>query len=107
MFRAQCNIGSSRNLKQQDFSSRAEDVAVTLNGFAQIVTPDLARDLGPDVIKMLTHSRPQIRKRAILALYKVLTKYPELTPQAMTRLRERLEDPDPGEMSMPSNLMLC
>ena len=43
--------------------------------------------------------RAQIRKRAILALHKVLTKYPELTPQAMTRLRERLEDPDPGKVS--------
>ena len=73
-------------------------MAITLNGFAQIVTADLARDLGPDVIKMLTHSRAQIRKRAILALHKVLTKYPELTPQAMTRLRERLEDPDPGKV---------
>ena len=83
-------------------SSRAEDVAVTLNGFAQIVTSDLARDLGPDVIKMLTHSRAHIRKRAILALYKVLTKYPDLTPQAMTRLRERLEDMDPGKVSLSS-----
>lgn len=81
----------------QDFSSRAEEVAVTLNGFSQIVTPDLARDLGADVVKMLTHSRATIRKRAVLALFKVLAKYPELTPQAMTRLRERLDDPDPGE----------
>ena len=80
----------------QDFASKPEDVAVTLNGFSHIVTPDLARDLGSDVIKMLTHSRAQIRKRAVLALYKVLTKYPELTQPAMTRLRERLEDPDPS-----------
>lgn len=45
---------------------------------------------------MLTHSRTHIRKRAIIALYKVLVKYPEVTPQAMPRLRERLEDADPG-----------
>ena len=56
----------------------------------------LLGDLGADVIKMLTHSRAQIRKRAVLALYKVLIKYPELTQQAMTRLRERLDDPDPS-----------
>lgn len=67
---------------------------MTLNGFSHIVTPDLARDLGPDVIKMLTHSRAQIRKRAVLALYKVLIKYPELTQHAMVRLKERLDDPD-------------
>ena len=51
---------------------------------------------------MLTHSRAQIRKRAVLALFKVLTKYPDLTPQAMTRLRERLEDPDPGKLPLVS-----
>lgn len=83
----------------QDFSSRPEDIAVTLNGFSQIVTPDLARDLGPDVIKMLTHSKAHIRKRAVLALFKVLNQYPDLTASAMTRLRERLDDPDPGELS--------
>ncbi|KIP11664.1 hypothetical protein PHLGIDRAFT_82909, partial [Phlebiopsis gigantea 11061_1 CR5-6] len=93
------------NLLKKDFSSRVEDVAVTLNGFSQIVTSDLARDLGPDVIKMLTHSRAQIRKRAVLALFKVLTKYPDLTPQAMTRLRERLEDTDAGVVAATINVI--
>ena len=61
------------------------------------MTPDLARDLAPDVIKLLSHSRPQIRKRAVAALYKVFTKYPEVIGAAMGRIRERLEDPDAGE----------
>lgn len=81
----------------QDLGPKAEDVAVTLNGFSQIVNADLARDLGPDVVKMLTHSRAHIRKRAIVALYGVLTKHPELTSTALPRLRERLEDNDPGK----------
>lgn len=72
---------------------------MTLNGFSEIVTADLARDLAQDVIRMLTHSRASIRKRAVLALYKVLVKYPEATPSAMTRLRERLEDTDPGKFT--------
>lgn len=84
----------------QDLSSRPEDVAVTLNGFSQIVTADLARDLSPDLVKMLTHSRPHIRKRAVVALYKVFLKYPDVVPQAMGRLRERLEDPDPGTLGL-------
>jgi len=45
---------------------------------------------------MLNHSRPHIRKRAILALYKVLMKNPGAIPQARSRLEERLEDTDPG-----------
>ncbi|KAJ3555164.1 hypothetical protein NM688_g2725 [Phlebia brevispora] len=93
------------NLLKKDLTSKAEDVAVALNGFAQIVTPDLARDLAQDVIKMLTHSRAQIRKRAVLALFKVLVKYPEATPHAMTRLRERLEDSDPGVVSATVNVL--
>lgn len=69
---------------------------MTLNGISHIITPDLARDLSPELIAMLTHSRPHIRKRALLALYKVFVKYPEATQNGMGRLRERLEDPDPG-----------
>lgn len=48
---------------------------------------------------MLNHSRPNIRKRAILAMYKILVKYPETSPLGMVRLREKLDDPDPGKGS--------
>jgi hypothetical protein len=46
---------------------------------------------------MLNHSKPYIRKRAIIAVYKALVKYPEATPFAITRLKEKLEDQDPGK----------
>jgi AP-3 complex subunit delta-1 len=46
---------------------------------------------------MLNHSRAHIRKRAILALFKVIMKYPEASQNSMGRLREKLEDPDPGK----------
>jgi AP-3 complex subunit delta-1 len=46
---------------------------------------------------MLNHSKPHIRKRAVIAVYKALVKYPEATPFAISRLREKLEDEDPGE----------
>jgi AP-3 complex subunit delta-1 len=76
--------------------SAPADVAVTLNGISHIVTHDLARDLSPELIGMLNHSRPHIRKRAILALYKVIVKYPEAMSHARARLEEKLEDPDSG-----------
>jgi AP-3 complex subunit delta-1 len=80
---------------------------VTLNGIAHIVTPDLARDLSPELIGMLNHSRAHIRKRAILALYKILVKYPESAKYARARLEEKLEDPDQSiqfvEMFLCSN----
>lgn len=55
---------------------------------------------------MLTHSRPAIRKRAVVALYKVFVKYPDVIPQAMPRLRERLEDPDVGTTNLPYTVNL-
>lgn len=73
------------------------DVAITLDGLSHIVTPELARDLSPELIAMLNHSRAHIRKRAILTLYKLLVKHPEAISHARARLEEKLNDSDPGE----------
>jgi AP-3 complex subunit delta-1 len=81
----------------QDLSSNPADIAVTLDGLSHIVTPELSRDIAPELIAMLNHSRPNIRKRAILALYKTLVKYPEAITLARARLEEKLDDPDPCE----------
>lgn len=45
---------------------------------------------------MLNHSRPHIRKRAVLTLYRVCDKYPDVLSRSITRLQEKLDDPDPG-----------
>jgi len=45
---------------------------------------------------MLTHSKPHIRKRAVIAVYKALIKYPDAAPFALTRLKEKLDDEDLG-----------
>lgn len=76
-------------------------MAITLNGLSHIVTPDLARDLAPELIAMLNHSRPHIRKRAILAVYKLVKKYPEVAAQVRTRMEEKLEDSDPCQFLGP------
>jgi AP-3 complex subunit delta-1 len=76
---------------------------VTLNGLSQFVTPDLARDLHPEIIAMLNHSRPVIRKRAVVALYKVIASYPDVVSSALPRLAEKLNDLDQGtRYVMPS-----
>jgi AP-3 complex subunit delta len=72
---------------------------VALDGLSTIVNQDLARDLSRDIYAMLNHSRAHIRKRAILVLYKIFLRYPGTLEQNFTRLKEKLEDPDPG---MPS-----
>jgi AP-3 complex subunit delta-1 len=84
----------------KDLNAPPADVAVTLNGVSHIVTQDLARDLSPELMAMMNHSRANIRKRAVVAMYKVILKYPECAERAMSRLREKLEDSDPGTLSL-------
>ncbi|KIJ07920.1 hypothetical protein PAXINDRAFT_139610 [Paxillus involutus ATCC 200175] len=93
------------NLLKKDLSSSPTDASVTLNGVSHIVTADLARDLNPELIAMLNHSRPHIRKRAILTLYKVCEKYPDALRQSMSRIQEKLDDPDPGVVSATVNVV--
>lgn len=84
------------NLIKKDLASPTPvDIGIALNGLSQIVTPDLARDLSPDLVSMLNHSRPYIRKKVVLVLYKVFLKYPEALRISFPRLKEKLEDPDP------------
>ncbi|KAG1234783.1 hypothetical protein G6F35_001073 [Rhizopus arrhizus] len=80
-------------------SQTVVDIGIALNGLSHIVTPDLARDLSPDLVSMLNHSRPYIRKKVILVLYKIFLKYPEALRLSFPRLKEKLEDPDPSVVS--------
>ena len=96
MYARSATIASPSYIIRQDLTSTPADVAVTLNGVSHIATPELSRDLAPELIAMLTHSRPQIRKRAVLVMYKVLQQYPAAAQTALPRLKDRLEDPDGG-----------
>lgn len=94
------------NLFKKDLgSAKPLDVSVALSGIASMVTPSLAQDLSDDIIKMLTHSRPYIRKKAILAMYKVFLQYPEAFKIAFPRLKDRLNDPDPSVVSATVNVI--
>ena len=86
-------------------SSLPLEVAVALNGLSHIVTPDLAQHLAPDVITLLTHSRPAIRKKALLVLYSIIIHYPPALEQSMPRLREKLDDDDVGVVSATVNII--
>ncbi|KAI8818917.1 adaptor-related protein complex 3 delta 1 subunit [Fimicolochytrium jonesii] len=94
------------NLIKKDLSSNSyHESALALHGLASIVTPDLGRDLAPDLIAMMNHSRPYIRKRVILVLYRVFLKYPEALRLAFPRLKEKLDDPDPAVVSAAVNVI--
>lgn len=107
------------------FSSDTEEVVLTVNGIrkdllsphahlpplalaglADIMTPSLAREVHPDVLTLLTHSKPQVRKRAVLVLYRIVEAWPESLAMSFGRLRERLEDDDPGVVSATVNVVV-
>ncbi|KAJ2750793.1 AP-3 complex subunit delta [Coemansia pectinata] len=88
------------NLIRKDLaSSNAMEVSVALDGLAQVATPELATDLFDDVAAVLGHSRPFIRKKALVCLYRLVLKHPEGLHALAPQLRERLDDPDPSVVS--------
>jgi len=73
------------------------ETGLALNGMSNFMTPDLARDLSADVVSLLNNSRPYVRKKAVLTLYKIFLKFPDALRPAFPRLKEKLEDPDPSD----------
>ena len=63
---------------------------------SNVCSPDLARDLAPDLVALLSSSRPYVRKKAVLVLYKVFLQFPQALRPAFPRLKEKLEDADMG-----------
>ena len=47
----------------------------------------------------MSSTKPYIRKRAVLLLYKVFLNNPDALKPAFPRLKEKLEDPDPGKLN--------
>ncbi|KAF8982824.1 AP-3 complex subunit delta [Entomortierella lignicola] len=94
------------NLIKKDLaSSNPSEIGVAINGLSHILTPDLARDLCADLVAMLNHSRPIVRKKVLLVLYKVFLKYPEGLRLSFSRMKDRLEDPDPSVVSAAVNVI--
>uniref|UniRef100_H0XB34 AP-3 complex subunit delta n=1 Tax=Otolemur garnettii TaxID=30611 RepID=H0XB34_OTOGA len=94
------------NQIRKDLNSPSQyDTGVALTGLSCFVTPDLARDLANDIMTLMSHTKPYIRKKAVLIMYKVFLKYPESLRPAFPRLKEKLEDPDPGVQSAAVNVI--
>ncbi|XP_058941253.2 AP-3 complex subunit delta-1 isoform X1 [Pocillopora verrucosa] len=94
------------NMIRKDLCSmNMYDSGVSLSGFACFVTSDLARDLANDVMSLLVSTKPYIRKRAVLLMYKIFLKFPEALRPAFPRLKEKLEDGEPGVQSAAVNVI--
>lgn len=94
------------NLLKKDLNSvHFVETSLAISGIAAVVSKDLAIDIVDDMAKMLTHSKPIIRKKAVLAIYKVLLAYPEALRQYYDRIVDRLNDDDPSVVSATVNVV--
>ncbi|UXI20311.1 hypothetical protein NH340_JMT06254 [Sarcoptes scabiei] len=94
------------NMIRKDLNSQnIYDAGCAMSGLACFVTADISRDLANDVLTLLSSTKPYLRKKAILLLYKIFLKFPDALKPAFSRLKEKLEDPDPGVQSAAVNVI--
>lgn len=69
-------------------------MSLALQCLSLICTPDLARDLTPEIFTLLSSSKLFIRKKAIATLLRVFGEYPDSVRVCFKRLVENLESSD-------------
>ncbi|KAI4454760.1 delta adaptin-related [Holotrichia oblita] len=94
------------NMIRKELNSQTQyEAGLALTSLSCYISTDLARDLSNDILTLLSSTKPYIRKKAVLMMYKVFLKYPEALRPAFPRLKEKLEDPDPGVQSAAVNVV--
>lgn len=94
------------NMIRKDLNSQNQyDAGLALSGLSCFISPDLARDLANDIMTLLTSTKPYLRKKAVLMMYKVFLRFPEALRPAFPRLKEKLEDTDSGVQSAAVNVV--
>ncbi|KAG5684600.1 hypothetical protein PVAND_013825 [Polypedilum vanderplanki] len=94
------------NMIRKDLSSTNQyDAGVALSGLSCFISPDLSRDLANDIMTLMSSTKPYLRMKAVLMMYKVFLNHPEALRPAFPKLKEKLEDPDPGVQSAAVNVI--
>lgn len=81
------------------------EVGMAINCLANIATKELARDCLADVVTLMAHQRPYVRKKAVLCLYKLFVKYPAGLRLTFDKLKDRLDDADMPVVSCAVNVI--
>ncbi|XP_053678371.1 AP-3 complex subunit delta [Anopheles nili] len=94
------------NMIRKDLSSTNQyDAGVALSGLSCFISADLSRDLANDIMTLMSSTKPYLRMKAVLMMYKVFLRYPEALRPAFPKLKEKLEDPDPSVQSAAVNVI--
>ncbi|KAK5584544.1 hypothetical protein RB653_006157 [Dictyostelium firmibasis] len=67
-------------------------VGVSLCAFGNICSTAMARDISPEIEKVISHSNPYIRKKAALCAIRVLRKVPDLTENYIPKIKALLSE---------------
>lgn len=94
------------NLLKKDLNSaHYVETSLAISGIATVVSKELAVDVCDDMSKLLTHSKPIIRKKAVLAMFKIFLKNPDSLRTYFDRIVDRLEDDDNAVVSATVNVI--
>jgi AP-3 complex subunit delta-1 len=95
------------NLFKKDFGSKSQyESGMALSCLSSICSPEICRDLVGDLIAMLSSSRPYLRKKTTLCLYRVFLTDPQALKTCFPKLKERLSDEDQGVLTATVNTFL-
>ncbi|GLJ10009.1 hypothetical protein SUGI_0120040 [Cryptomeria japonica] len=95
------------NQLRKDLTSINEyEAGLALECLSRIATPDLARDLTPEIFTLLGSSKHYVKKKANLVLLRVFSKYPDAVRVAFKRLVENMESSD-HHVSCTAVSVLC
>ncbi|CAI9787221.1 unnamed protein product [Fraxinus pennsylvanica] len=89
----------THQLRKDFSSSNPHDVSLALSTLSSISTPDLSRDLTPELFILLNSSKNFVKIKAIAAILRVFEQYPEAVRVCFKRIVENLESSDMGVLS--------
>ncbi|KAL3922964.1 MAG: hypothetical protein SGILL_001922 [Bacillariaceae sp.] len=81
------------------------EAGLAINCISNIVNPELAQDLLPELTNLTAHPQPYLRKKAILCLFKLFVQYPQGLRLTFAKLQQCLTDPNPAVVSCAVNVI--
>lgn len=81
------------------------EIGLAINSLANIANKDLARDCMSDLVVMMNHTRPYVRKKAVLAMFKLYIKFPQGLRLTFEKLKDRLDDTENCVISCAVNVI--
>lgn len=94
------------NMIRRDLCSRnMYETGCAMSGMSCFVSNEIGRELFNDVNRLFSSTKPYLRKKAVLLMYKILIEFPDTISEVLPKLEEKLEDPDQGVQSSVINVI--